>query len=274
MEINYDKIDKELNDFAIDKIYELLSIFGDDITPAAKEQFENAVIKNRIIAVDQPSNENMDFFKGNIPPAHGPRTKEDGMIHIYPYIYDKDTNLLIKHYIDEGILTHELCHYIIKLDFESPDKSETDLGHFINEGAVQLLTEQIDNKKYQGVEYRKNVELARILLTKIPTKNIFRGNLKEILSPELFIEIKEEYLKQKTFTEEINNLVTRVGTIYNLDYQSIVRRLKRMTILETIGYLKEEISKLPNTLEKDEFLKEIDEISKSFNIEKEVTPKM
>lgn len=274
MEINYDKIDKELNDFAIDKIYELLSIFGDDITPAAKEQFENAVIKNRIIAVDQPSNENMDFFKGNIPPAHGPRTKEDGMIHIYPYIYDKDTNLLIKHYIDEGILTHELCHYIIKLDFESPDKSETDLGHFINEGAVQLLTEQIDNKKYQGVEYRKNVELARILLTKIPTKNIFRGNLKEILSPEQFIEIKEEYLKQKTFTEEINNLVTRIGTIYNLDYQSIVRRLKRMTILETIGYLKEEISKLQNTLEKDEFLKEIDEISKSFNIEKEVTPKM
>lgn len=274
MEINYDKINKELNDFAIDKIYELLSIFGDDITPAAKEQFENAVIKNRIIAVDQPSNENMDFFKGNIPPAHGPRTKEDGMIHIYPYIYDKDTNLLIKHYIDEGILTHELCHYIIKLDFESPDKSETDLGHFINEGAVQLLTEQIDNKKYQGVEYRKNVELARILLTKIPTKNIFRGNLKEILSPEQFIEIKEEYLKQKTFTEEINNLVTRIGTIYNLDYQSIVRRLKRMTILETIGYLKEEISKLPNTLEKDEFLKEIDEISKSFNIEKEVTPKM
>lgn len=274
MEINYDKIDKELNDFAIDKIYELLSIFGDDITPAAKEQFENAVIKNRIIAVDQPSNENMDFFKGNIPPAHGPRTKEDGMIHIYPYIYDKDTNLLIKHYIDEGILTHELCHYIIKLDFESPDKSETDLGHFINEGAVQLLTEQIDNKKYQGVEYRKNVELARILLTKIPTKNIFRGNLKEILSPEQFIEIKEEYLKQKTFTEEINNLVTRIGTIYNLDYQSIVRRLKRMTILETIGYLKEEIPKLPNTLEKDEFLKEINEISKSFNIEKEVTPKM
>lgn len=274
MEINYDKIDKELNDFAIDKIYELLSIFGDDITPAAKEQFENAVIKNRIIAVDQPSNENMDFFKGNIPPAHGPRTKEDGMIHIYPYIYDKDTNLLIKHYIDEEILTHELCHYIIKLDFESPDKSETDLGHFINEGAVQLLTEQIDNKKYQGVEYRKNVELARILLTKIPTKNIFRGNLKEILSPEQFIEIKEEYLKQKTFTEEINNLVTRIGTIYNLDYQSIVRRLKRMTILETIGYLKEEISKLPNTLEKDEFLKEIEEISKSFNIEKEVTPKM
>lgn len=274
MEINYDKIDKELNDFAIDKIYELLSIFGDDITPAAKEQFENAVIKNRIIAVDQPSNENMDFFKGNIPPAHGPRTKEDGMIHIYPYIYDKDTNLLIKHYIDEGILTHELCHYIIKLDFESPDKSETDLGHFINEGAVQLLTEQIDNKKYQGVEYRKNVELARILLTKIPTKNIFRGNLKEILSPEQFIEIKEEYLKQKTFTEEINNLVTRIGTIYNLDYQSIVRRLKRMTVSETIGYLKEEIPKLPNTLEKDEFLKEIDEISKSFNIEKEVTPKM
>ena len=47
-----------------------------------------------------------------------------------------------------------------------------------------------------------------------------------------------------------------------------------MTILETIGYLKEEIPKLPNTLEKDEFLKEIDEISKSFNIEKEVTPKM
>lgn len=274
MEINYDKLDKELNDFTINKIYELLSIFGDDITPAAKEQFENAVIKNRIIAVDQPSNENMDFFKGNIPPAHGPRTKKDGMIHIYPYIYDKGTNLLIKHYIDEGILTHELCHYIIKLDFESSDKIESDLGHFINEGAVQLLTEQLDKKTHKGVEYRKNVELASLLLTKIPTKNIFEGNLKEILSPEQFIEIKEEYLKQKTFTEEINYLVTRIGTLYNLDYQSIIRRLKRMTVSETICYLKEEIYKLPNILEKEEFLKEIDEISKSFNIEKEVTPKM
>lgn len=274
MEINYDKIDRKLNNFAIDKIYVLLSFFGDNITPAAREQLENAVIKNRIIVVDHPSNKDRDFFKENIPPAHGPRTKEDGMIHIYPYIYDKDTDLLIKHYIDEGILTHELCHYIIKLDFESPDKIESDLGHFINEGAVQLLTEQVDKKKHQGVEYRKNVELARILLTKIPTKNIFKGNLKEILSPEQFIEIKEEYLKQKAFTEEINSLASRIGTLYNFDYQSIIRRLKRMTVSETIGYLKEEIPKLPNILEKEEFLKEIEEISKGLNIKKEVTPKM
>lgn len=274
MEINYDKIDKELNDFAIDKIYVLLSFFGDDIRPAAKEQFENAVIKNKIIVVDYPSNKDIDFFKGNIPSAHGPRTKEDGMIHIYPYIYDKDTDLIIKHYIDEGILTHELCHYIIKLDFESSDKIESDLGHFINEGAVQLLTEQVDKKRHQGVEYRKNVELARLLLTKIPTKNIFGGNLKEILSPEQFVEIKEEYLRQNKFTEEINSLVSRIGTVYNFDCQSIIRRLKRMTVSETIGYLKEEISKLPNILEKEEFLKEIDEISKNLNIEKEVTPKM
>lgn len=274
MEINYEKIDKELNSFVIDKIYEILALFENDILDDAKKQFETAIINNKIITVNQPSQENMDFFKGNIPPAHGPRAKKDGMIHIYPYIYKKDTDWIINHYIDEGILTHELCHYIVKLDFKSSDKNEEDFGHFVNEGAVQFLTEQIDNKRYQSVGYRKNVELVKILLTKIPIKKIFEGNLKEILSSEQFMEMKEEYLKQNTFTKETNNFIIKVSALYDLNHKSIIRKLCTKTTLETIDYLKEELQKLPDTTRKEDFLKEIDEIAEIFNKEKEVTPKM
>ena len=274
MEINYDKIDKELNSFAIDKIYDLLSNFDHEIMNDAKRQFENSIINNKIIVVNKPSQKDINIFKENIPSAHGPRAKKDGTIHIYPYIYNKDTEWIIKHYINEGILTHELCHYIIKLDFESLDESEEKLGHFINEGAVQLLTELIDKKKYQGVEYRKNVELVEILLTKIPFEKIFAGNLKEILSSEQFEEIKEEYFKLSAFIKEINNFVTKIGTIYGMDYKSIIRRLKMKTTLETINYLKEELQKLPNSLEKENLIEEFDEILNKFNKEKEVTPKM
>ena len=95
MEINYDTIDKDLNSFAIDKIYELLSNFDHEIMNDAKRQFENSIINNKIIVVNKPSQKDIDIFKGNIPPAHGPRAKKDGMIRIYPYIYNKDTEWII-----------------------------------------------------------------------------------------------------------------------------------------------------------------------------------
>lgn len=118
----------------------------------AKRQFENSIINNKII---EPSQKDINIFKENITSAHRPRVKKDGMIHIYPYIYNKDTEWIIKHYINEGILTHELCHYIIKLDFKSLDESEEKLGHFINEGAVQLLTELIDKKNIKELSTAK-----------------------------------------------------------------------------------------------------------------------
>ena len=59
-----------------------------------------------------------------------------------------------------------------------------------------------------------------------------------------------------------------------MDYKSIIRRLKMKTTLETINYLKEELQKLPNSLEKENLIEEFDEILKKFNKEKEVTPKM
>jgi hypothetical protein len=59
-----------------------------------------------------------------------------------------------------------------------------------------------------------------------------------------------------------------------MDYKSIIRRLKMKTTLETINYLKEELQKLPNSLEKENLIEEFDEILNKFNKEKEVTPKM
>ena len=59
-----------------------------------------------------------------------------------------------------------------------------------------------------------------------------------------------------------------------MDYKSIIRRLKMKTTLETINYLKEELQKLPNSLEKENLIEEFDEILNKFNKEKEVTHKM
>ena len=59
-----------------------------------------------------------------------------------------------------------------------------------------------------------------------------------------------------------------------MDYKSIIRRIKMKTTLETINYLKEELQKLPNSLEKENLIEEFDEILNRFNKEKEVTPKM
>ena len=59
-----------------------------------------------------------------------------------------------------------------------------------------------------------------------------------------------------------------------MDYKSIIRRLKMKTTLETINYLKEELQKLPNSLEKENLIEEFDETLNKFNKEKEVTPKM
>ena len=59
-----------------------------------------------------------------------------------------------------------------------------------------------------------------------------------------------------------------------MDYKSIIRRLKMKTTLETINYLKEELQKLPSSLEKENLIEEFDEILNKFNKEKEVTPKM
>lgn len=73
MEINYDKIDKELNSFAIDKIYELLSSFDHEIMNDAKRQFENSIINNKII---EPSQKDINIFKENIPSAHGQEQKK------------------------------------------------------------------------------------------------------------------------------------------------------------------------------------------------------
>ena len=75
MEINYDKIDKELNSFAIDKIYELLSSFDHEIMNDAKRQFENSIINNKIIVVNKPSQKDINIFKENIPSALGLRAK-------------------------------------------------------------------------------------------------------------------------------------------------------------------------------------------------------
>ena len=78
MEIDYKKIDTELNMFAIDVIYEILDKYSSLISEKDKETFIEKITNNRVIVVDMPSKEDEIFFEGNIPKAHGPRAKKDG----------------------------------------------------------------------------------------------------------------------------------------------------------------------------------------------------
>lgn len=274
MNIDYEKIDKVLNDYAINKIYDILSYFKNFISTDVTEKFENAILNNKIINVNKPSQKDTAFFNNSIPYAHGPRTKNDGMINIYPYLYKKNTDEIINTYINEGIITHELMHFIIILDFKDENKLNEEFGHYINEGMVQLFTEQLDKKKFENVEYRKNIELAEDLLKIAPIDKILSNSLKNILSNEEFLQMRKLYIKQKKLIKKIEELVDKISTHYAIDSKTIIRSFKRKTTRETFDYLRKNLENLENSNIKNELLIELDNIEKNYYKEKEVIHKL
>lgn len=126
-DINYIKLNEMFNNYAIDKIYDILEKYGAHASEEVIEEIENKIITNKIIVTDYPSPEDDELFNHNVPLAHGGRTKNDGLIHIYPYVICKDFNTtdeLYKHIIESGIITHEIFHFFIKLDDDTLDDEE------------------------------------------------------------------------------------------------------------------------------------------------------
>lgn len=248
--IEYVKLNEMLNEYAIDKLYDILERYGANINKETFEELENRILDNRIISVDHPSLDDNKFFNNNIPLAHGPRTKNDGLIHIYPYTRCKnvtDTQELFNKIIESGIITHELFHFIIKLDDKNiTDQEEDEFTHYITEGMVQLYTEEHEKKEFTNSEYRKNVILAKKLRSMIPqgcaTKTIFKNNYTNIhkMYPETE-EIYEQYKKEKYFLTRFINILKEIEEIIGISHQDLYRRYKRYTIEETIKIFNEQV---------------------------------
>lgn len=151
-DIEYVKLSEMFNDYAINKLYDILEKYGIHASKETIEDLENKIINNKIIIINHPSIEDNKRFNNDIPIAHGGRVKEDGLIHIYPYVACQNvfnTKELFQHIIDNGIITHEIFHYFIHLDNENIDDQEKEsFIHFINEGLVQSYTEEHEKKHF------------------------------------------------------------------------------------------------------------------------------
>lgn len=265
MEPNYQLIDEKVNSYAMDVISEILAKYSGIISKEAEEILWRRLNEKKIIIVDKPSVEDDLFFDNDIPTAHGPRTKNDGLIHIYPYKFPNLSNdELIQRYIDH-IITHEIYHYLIKLDINNtytPD--EVAFGHYITEGMVQLMTEKHTDILDTTSKYRKNVDSASIILDKCLENNdlsiIFRQNYKQIFEkyPNL-ASVYESYLKEKELEEKLTPLLTEIANKTSWEPKRLVSKLK----MSSMNVLKENMisfiqNKLPN--ESENYEKQIDEI--------------
>ncbi len=202
MDLNLSKISAILNDYAIDKIYDIIEKYGSLLNDEQLELLNDLITSNRIIHVDYDCEKVRNHYANEqIPPASGPRSWGDGLIHIYPFTFEnKTTEEVIKKYITEGIITHELFHYLISLDTLNTNPEYNEYYNYLNEGFAQYLTEQIEGREIESYSCRRNVEFVKDILNK--TNNNIKGILNKQLSEEeinLINEIYKEYNKEQEF---------------------------------------------------------------------------
>lgn len=263
MEYNTSSISDRLNDYAIDRIYEILERYGSILSDDYIETFDTLIATNRVITVHAMDEEVMKHFDGNsIPPASGPRSWEDGLVHIYPFIYKNTKNEQVKDiYINEGIITHELFHYLIRLDELNSNPEYNDYFSYLNEGLVQYLTEKLEGRKFTSSNYRRNVEFVKVLLNKLD------NNLKGIINRRLDKEeldiingMYQEYVMEQSFINDLNNYLIKVSNKTNIPHEKLVNYYKTKSIQE----IKEDIYVHLLNLNDEELTKEFDNIVDSF----------
>lgn len=267
MGIDYKKIDTELNIIAIDVINEILDKYSPLISEKDKETFIEKITNNRVITVDKPSKEDEIFFEGNIPKAHVPRAKSDGLIHIYPYVFrSQSTEDIIKNCID-NIIIHELYHFIIKLDIQGNySQDEIDFGHYLTEGMVQLFSEIHQGKIDRTSKYRKNVDNAQIIYETLKNNIslIFNYNYKDIFAkfPNLSF-IYDKYLKEKKFNAKLSDFFEEVSPLLNWETKRLISKSKSFSINDTLTNLKALIDKKMNVDDAKNYCNKLDKIYES-----------
>lgn len=276
MNINYLKIEEELNTYAIETIYDIMEKCGKFMTQEEFEAYEKCILENKVVIVNRPSATDDEFFKGNVPVAHGPRTKKDGYIHVYPHKYkNQDTEQIVNNYINGAVILHELYHYIIKLDIKNAeDKIRIRFGHYITEGMVELFTELHNKQKVTRWAARRNVDAAEkiynTLLDKNDIKAIFQCNFEDIFAkyPELEI-IYEDYKKECKFMEGLTSILEETKEKTSISPKKIIARFNRFSLLEGIENIKLESENYLDESDATNFRKQIDELYASIYESKE-----
>ena len=219
MIIDYEKISNEINIYGREVLKNIQKEYSYSLTNEQKKLI-NEFLNDDFIIINTPSEEDNKFFKGNIPPAHGGRTKSDNKIHIYPYtkeFINFKSNEEMTNFIKDNIIVHEIFHYFIRPKYE-----QEELGHFITEGLVQYYTEKYSDK-YNLVKpksnYDENVEFAKVLISSLNKneidKKIFTYNLEQLIDEskenKLFQEKLKEFNCNKKLHDKITSLIKTIG---------------------------------------------------------------
>lgn len=246
MNVNYGKIQAIINEYGK---YILNCIRNQYSSSLSKEQLQNIewlLSQENVIIIEQPKKEDIEFFSKQeginepqyysidyVPSAHGGRTKEDNLIHIYPYSKSfqkcKSDEEIIETCIND-IVIHEIFHYFIRPNISNENKSIKDeFGHFLTEGLVQYYAEEFAKKYRLGnpkSNYGKNVDFAKELISGFSKnmrqqdidKCIFSFNQNQLI--ELSIKgstLYNEFISNVEFHQDITNIIIEACNVLNYD---------------------------------------------------------
>ena len=239
MNINYEKIQKSINEYGQYILSCIKNEYGPSLTQEQLQNIDN-LLNTELIVVEKPSNADIEFFSklegidnpddysiDYIPSAHGGRTKADNKIHIYPYTKTfsncNSDEEIIKSCID-NIVVHEIFHYFIRPNLSLDNKTVKDeFGHFLTEGLVQYYAEKFAKEHRLGnpkSNYLKNVEFAEKLVSSFPSdlpkavkdNIVFTYNQDELLKvAQNGQELYQEYRDDLQFQKDIAVFITDLG---------------------------------------------------------------
>lgn len=244
MELDYQKISKQVNDFSKYIIACIKNEYGHSLTP---EQIAliTELEQQQFIIINSPNEKDIEFFSrqdcvedpkkfdvSHVPTAHGGRTKGDNKIHIYPYAkgFDKcqNTEDVINVCVND-LITHEIFHYFIRPNVEAKEGTvEHDFGSFLTEGLVQLYSERFQEAhrfSQPQSNYTKNVEFAQQLLDscselsdKERDKLVFQKSYVEMLqASKIGGTLFENYRQNWQFHHDISNLIEESAKVSGFD---------------------------------------------------------
>ncbi len=267
MTINYDKVQKSINDYGRYILTCIKNEYDRSLSPTQKSLINN-LMETQFIVIEKLTNDDIEFFSKQegikdpekysseyIPSAHGGRTKGDNKIHIYPFTKSfnncKDDSEIIKSCID-SIVVHEIFHYFIRPNTEvQNNKINDEFGHFLTEGLVQLYAEKfaIDHRlEIPKSNYNKNVETAKLLITGFPksynnnqiSNLIFSKSIEELLKISINgNEILKSFKENLIFQEKLQEYIISLGNEINLSVESkelngIIKHYRKLDDLESI----------------------------------------
>ena len=239
MNIDYNKIQTNLNTKTKEILNQISGQYFNAMTDEQLYTIEWLLTQPNAIIVNSPNEQDLEFFNkqegilnkedydiANVPSAHGGRTKEDNLIHVYPYAKSysnckNETEIIDS--IQNDILVHEIFHYFIRPNIENTNDPEKEkFSHFLTEGLVQYYAEEFSqnnnlNKPYSN--YQTNVKFAADLIGSLNNtlskeeidKCMFTLNYEQLLelSPK-GSELYNEYCEDIQFHANITDFIVEI----------------------------------------------------------------